>query len=146
MNMRVFQASLAEWAGIDSEKAHYATFGEFRSHELERFDFSLFAASDDTVIGYMNCKEMDSETIYFQMGGAFPDSKGSIKVVPACIAIIDWCLSRYERITARIENTNVRMLKIAFSLGFLVCGTWNYNGKIYLELLKQKDEGDGNRN
>lgn len=137
--IKIVKVDAKDWRGLESEKAHYLTFGDFRARELERFDFTLLGFKDETLIGYFNCKEMDAETLYIQTGGALPEAKGTVNVVPGCIAGVDWMLERYKRVTGRIENTNRPMLKIALMMGFLVCGTWNFNGKIYLELLKEKE-------
>ncbi len=119
----------------DSELAHRLSFDAHRSKDLERIDFALVTMKDSKPHGYVTCIEMDSETVYWQIGGAFPNAKGTGAVVPCYIAMVDWCLERYRRITTRIENTNVAMLRLAMKVGFLIVGTWNFKGKIYLELL-----------
>lgn len=122
----------------DSETAHKLAFGAYRSRELDRIDFALITMKDSRPAGYVTCLEMDSETVYWQIGGAFPDAKNTGVVVPCYLAMIDWCLDRYQRITTRIENTNTAMLRLAMKVGFLIVGTWNFKGSIYLELLLEK--------
>lgn len=137
MSYSVRCLSPEEWK-LDSESAHSLSFGEIRSKELERITFALLALKEDIPIGYVQCIEMDAESIYWQFGGIFPEAKKKVEAVAAYLAGIDWCLSRYKRITSRIENVNIPMLKLAMKMGFLVVGTRVANGKIYLEVLKEK--------
>ncbi len=123
---------------IACEAAALSSFGVSRSRHLDRIDFALIAMKDEKPAGYVTCLEMDADTIYWQIGGAFADAKKTGVVVPCYLAMIDWCLDRYHRITTRIENTNQAMLRLAMKVGFLIVGTWNFKGTIYLELLLEK--------
>lgn len=139
----VERLSREEWVNGRSMRAHALSFGEYRSSALERIDFALIVSAREVPRGYVQCIEMDSETVYWQIGGAFAGEHGSHVIVPCYLAMIDWCLERYKRITTRIENTNIRMLHLAMKVGFLVVGTWNFQGKIYLELLNEKAVANG---
>lgn len=128
------------WLDKYSEKAHLSSFGEFRPKELERIDFALVATDGPEPKGFVTCKEMDSETLYWQYGGAFSGTQNTFAVAPCYFEMIKWCLDRYQRVTTRIENTNIAMLKLAFKVGFLVIGTRVFNNQIFLELLLEKGE------
>ena len=134
--IHVTQLSYLQWEAC-AEKAHSLVFGEERSLLLNRIDFALIVKSNEKPIGYLTAREMDALTIYWQYGGALPGSTAS-EIVPCYLAFVDWCLERYLRITTRIENTNVKMLHMAMKMGFLIVGTWNFQNKIYLELLNER--------
>jgi len=136
MSFIVNQLSKFEWEGC-AEKAHLIVFGEERHFMMNRIDFALTVKTGDKHIGYLTAKEMDSETLYWQYGGALPDCSPG-EIVPSYIAFVDWSLERYKRITTKIENTNIKMLHLAMKMGFLIVGTWNFDGKIYLELLNER--------
>lgn len=130
-----------EWIKNFSELAHFSVFGELRPKDVERISFALLVKKDKDVHGYVQCIEMDSQTLYWQLGGAI-ETKSKLHIVPCYMALIKWSLDRYARITTRIENTNISMLHLAMKMGFLVVGTWNFNNKIYLELLNEVKDGN----
>ena len=123
------------WTKELSEKAHASSFGDLRPRELERIDFALIVSDEKRPLGYVQCIEMDAETIYWQLGGMFEYAKNSPRVVPVYLSLIRWTLERYKRITTRIQNINVRMLHLAMKMGFLIVGTYSFKGALYLELL-----------
>lgn len=130
------------WCGEIADIAMSSAFGESRPHHIDRSNFALVCFKDDVATGFVTCIEMDSETIYWQFGGAFGETQNTRSVVPCYIALIDWCAEKYLRITTRIENDNVRMLHLAMKMGFRVVGTWNFKNKIYLELLNEVKNGN----
>ncbi len=127
-----------DWIKQEGWAAHASAFGTSRPDSLERFDYALVSMKGDKPTGYVTCIEMDSETLYWQIGGAFSSAQKSTVVVPCYKAMIDWCADKYQRITTRIENDNISMLHLAQKMGFRVVGTWNFKNKIYLELLLEK--------
>lgn len=129
-----------QWINRDSEFAHLSSFGEHRPASLEAIDFAIVSRANGIATGYVQCIEMDKETLYWQLGGAFSQSKLGLSVLPSYLAMIAWSLERYERITTRIENSNVKMLHLAMRAGFRVVGIWNFKNAIYLELLLERTE------
>lgn len=126
-----------EWLEL-SQYAFIATFGEKRPVELERFSFALVAFDDAQIPGgWVTCIEMDSETIYWQHGGVLPNYELTPYMFRGYQVLVDWCKEHYKRITTRIENTNITMIKLAFKVGFLVTGVHMFNGKVYLELTNE---------
>ena len=137
----VQQVFAKDWIGRFSEDAYLASFGSIRPAELERFDFSIIAIDEgNNISGFITCKEMDSETLYWQNGGAFKNYGKTIHVVGGYRSFLRWAKERYKRVTTRIENTNYPMLKLALSVGFLIIGTCVVNNKIYLELINEFTE------
>lgn len=115
--------------------AYINVFGCHRDPEIEKIDFALICLNEkQDYLGFITCKEMDAESVYWQFGGAFEETKNTIRVLPAYRMFIEWCSGKYKRITTRIENTNLAMIKLALKCGFLINGTWNFKNKIYLEL------------
>lgn len=129
-----------EWAAM-SEGAHLICFNEQRPSSMDRIDFALIVVRDQELLSYCTVRELDSESCYWQYGGAFPNAKGGPESVYSYRRYLDWCfLSGYKRVTTYIENTNLPMLKIALKTGFLIIGTRTFKNKIYLELLNEKGE------
>ena len=131
--MIVEKMSSKDW--IDCMDSMYASvFDDVRPLSLERCDFVLIAKDNELdPVGFITCHEMDSETIYWQFGGALKKVKNSIHVMSHYVHFITWCTGKYKRITTRIENDNLPMLKMALKCGFLIQGVWNMKNKIYVE-------------
>lgn len=123
-----------DWVKLN-EQAHFCAFGEKRDRDMDRIDFALLAIDPNGVAsGYISCLEMDKETIYWQYGGAMPNYKGSVFSFNGYREFIKYCGKFYKRITTRIENTNLTMLKMALKMGFLIMGTYTFKNKIFVEL------------
>lgn len=138
MNIPVSRIDASRWAKEFSELSHLASFGESRPGTAERADFALVGQKGNELVGYVQCLEMDSDTLYWQLGGAMPTFVGSVHVISCYRAFIEWSLERYQRITTRIQNINIRMLHMAMKMGFLIVGTWNFKNKIYMELVNER--------
>jgi len=121
-----------EWRLV-SEDAHLATFNELRPCDMNRIDFAL-VVWDKNPLGYMTCREFDSETIYISYGGAF---EKSFKVLEGYKAMLNSLKETYKRATTLVENNNIPMLKMAMSQGFLITGIKNFKNQIYLELSQE---------
>ncbi len=133
MNIEVEKIHSKDWAYL-SEDAHLIAFQELRPVESERIDFALVAKRmPDKLMGYITCREHDSETLYWQFGGAFPGTRESSLTFKAYQKFVDFCQTRYKRVTTIIENDNVVMLKMAMRVGFRVVGIRFYEGKVLLE-------------
>lgn len=131
--MQITRVSLDEWRDRFANNSYTQSFGQNRDISLERIDFALIAVNENPV-GFVTCIEMDAETIYWQFGGAFDEIKRSLMVLTYYVSFINYCKERYKRITTRVENTNISMIRMALACGFLIQGTWNNRNKIYLEL------------
>lgn len=137
--MQVKRYEKEEWKKI-SESAHIICFSETRPIGFDRIDFALLVVTDGNVpAGYITCRETDSETVYWQFGGAFPSIKGTIMSFRAYEAFVEWTKSKYRRIYTLIENTNIAMLRMAQKVGFLIIGIKNFHGSIYLEHLLEHE-------
>lgn len=130
--MNVQKYSKDEWALV-SEDAHLVAFNELRANEMNRIDFAL-VVWDEKPLGYMTCREFDSETIYISYGGAFGKS---YKVLEGYKAMLSSLKEKYKRATTLVENNNISMLKLSMSQGFLVTGIKNFKNQIYLELSRE---------
>lgn len=114
--------------------AHKIAFGELRPAAQNTFDFALVVADEDQVFAYATIIEMDAETAYMQHGGAMPNVKGTTGSKKAYAGMIAWLKARYKRITTRIENKNVAMLKFAMSEGLLINGCDLYRSSVFVHL------------
>ena len=134
--MRIERVSPLDWNKYGMQKAYESSFGQSRDAGLERFAFALVAVDDDNdPVGFITCHELDSETVYWQIGGAFDKVKNTYSVITYYLGFITYCRGRFKRIRTRIENTNLRMLKLALKCGFLIVGTLTFNNTTYLELV-----------
>lgn len=114
---------------------HAAVFKERPRQTYEnRYNYALVVALDDQMIAYSTIIEMDDETAYMQHGGALPESKGTIKAKRAYTLMIEWLKSKYKRISTRIQNTNVPMIKFALSEGLIIDGCFCYERDVFLSL------------
>ena len=123
-----------------SEKAHLIAFDTHKPVETERIDFACLIKCGHQLLGYGTFKEMDSGTLYWQFGGAFPGTKDSSMSFKGYQALVDWCGRKYERVYTYIENTNLVMLKFAMKVGYRITGIRNYKGNILLEHLLEFKE------
>jgi hypothetical protein len=131
----------SEWA-LHSEQAHLICFGTHKPAAWDRFDFTLVARTEETLLGYVTCREHDKETLYWQFGGAFPTAKGTIASWRTVEAMIDWCKKKYRRVSFLVENDNAPMLKMALKLNARIIGTRTFKGGVLLEHLIEF-EGEG---
>ncbi len=129
MKLSVDKLSPWDWARY-SETAHLICFGEHKPVSLDRIDFALVCKSDSNLLGYVTCREIDEKTLYWQFGGAFPGTKNSFRGYQT---LIEYCSTRYKRLTTLIENTNMAMLKMAMKVGYRIVGIRFFNGTILLE-------------
>ena len=133
--MTIDKIPLSEWKSKYMQNMYLESFGGERNDLIEKCDFVLIARNENIQpVAFITCHEMDTETIYWQFGGACDNIKKSIRVMSHYVHFLVWCMARYKRVTTRIENTNTAMLKMAIHCGFVVYGIWNFKNKIYLEL------------
>lgn len=140
--MRVVQISKEKWAEL-AEKAHLIVFNEKKDPKADRIDFALIVESTEGVpMQYTTCRELDSESIYFQYGGSFPGTKGTPQSLLCMEKLMEWArFQGYRRITCLIENTNQPALKSAMKCGFLITGVRNFHGQILLDHIKEPLNG-----
>ena len=122
-----------EW-DLVAEDIHQVIFGEHRPVDLNRFDFVLVAWGETNPVGYVTCRETDSESIYISYGGVFPESRNTELSKIGMALILDFLKNNYKRANMLVENQNIFMLKKALNHGFIPVGIANYVGKVYLDL------------
>lgn len=123
-----------DWKEL-SESAHRAVFDERRNADCERIDYALLAVRDGVLQGYCTVRELDSDSVYWQYGGAFPPAAKSRFAYEAYSGFVEYTKERYERITTLVENENVRYLKLAMHFGFRIIGCRFFGGQTFVELL-----------
>lgn len=133
-----------DWKTFFAEEAHKLVFSEKRSPELDRIDFAiLLVDKDDLPAAFVTCREQDEESLYMQYGGAMPLNKKTFGVHRGYEQMLEFVQKnpRYKRITTRINNENIAMLRLAMGVGFRVVGTTTFNGEVLLELLLEFNGG-----
>lgn len=133
MTFRLEKVPPTEWNKL-AEDAHLICFQERRPSSANTFDFALVCFDEKEIFSYATIVETDSETAYMQHGGAMPNIKSSIHVKRVYHETVSWLKERYKKITTRVKNTNVAMLKLAFSEGLLVQGVICYPEGVFLQL------------
>lgn len=123
-----------EWKKL-AHNAHLTCFNELRDPSFDRIAFALLTVRDGTPLNYCTVKELDAESCYWQYGGAFPSSEGTIQSFRSYKRNAEYCLTQYKRITTYIQNINVVMIKIALKVGFVIVGTRNFKGEVFVEFL-----------
>lgn len=122
-----------EWKVME-ELSHIICFGDQRPASLNRHHFVIAGFIDKEIMGYTTCIEMDSETVYLQHGGSFPNYEKSLYVWQAYQALLELLRPDYKRAWTRVKNTNTVMLKLALKLGFLITGIYQFKGDTLVEL------------
>ncbi len=136
--MRVVKIHKEDWKEL-AEKAHLVVFGEVKKPEMDRIDFALIVESEHGIaLQYGTCRETDAYSLYYQYGGSFPGTKGTIKSHRCFEALLTWARENgYKRVSFLVENTNAPMLKLALACDFLITGIRHFKGLILLEHLKE---------
>lgn len=131
--MEVIRYDKYKWELV-SEEIHSYVFGEYRNKDLNRIDFALVAWIEDSPIGYITCRETDSDSIYISYGGVLPESRHSEDSKMAFEEILNFLKLNYKRANMLVENTNVFMLKKALNSNFIPVGITNYCGSVFVDL------------
>ena len=129
------------WLELE-ELSHQVCFGQFRPSSLNRHHFVIGGFVNKELSGYYTCLEMDSETVYIQHGGAFPNFEKTRFVLQGYQKMLEALSGDYKRAWTRIENTNRPMLKMAMQAGFLITGVYNYKNKVLVELEMEFNQGE----
>lgn len=133
--MKVVEITKEQWALL-SEDVHLTVFNESKVAATDRIDFALVTEDSlGILMNYVTCREIDSESLYWQYGGSFPGTKGSVMSLRATEALLAFCKLKYKRVFFYVENTNFAMLKMAMKCGFLITGIRNYKNTILVEHL-----------
>ena len=131
--IRVEQVGRPEWDKL-AQNAHLISFGEIRPPEFNRFHYALVCLDDAEIYSYATIVEMDQESAYMQHGGAMPNIKGTVSVLKCYRLVMDWLRLRYKRISTRISNQNLPMLKMAMHEGLRIIGCDLYPDGVFLHL------------
>ena len=131
--MHVLKYDKLQWEKV-AEQIHNIVFDEYRPSSLNRIDFALVAWKDVDPIGYVTCRETDSESIYISFGGVMPENRNSENSKAGMEVILSYLKEHYKRANMLVENTNIFMLKKALNIGFLPVGIANYRGSIFVDL------------
>jgi hypothetical protein len=136
MEVRAF--SKDEWRKVSKEIHRYA-FNEIIDDDLETISLALMAMKDETPQAYCTLIDMDKYTCYMQHGGALPAAKGTINVAKGYVKMVEWVKNKYPRITTRIRNDNVSMIKLALGVGFKIVGVEVYEDGVFLSLVNNSE-------
>lgn len=131
-----------EWGKHFSEQAHLVAFGKSKPAHFDRIDYALLVVDGEKPLGYVTCRELDHETVYWQFGGAMPGTRGTLHTPQVFDAMLTWARKLYRRVTFVVENTNQAMLKLAIHRQFLIVGCRFFHGTVLVEhMLEFKERG-----
>lgn len=131
--MNLVTLTHAQWQH-HSEKAHEIVFGKRKPASRDRVDFVMVAEESGSPMVYAVCRELDSESLYWQYGGAFPPAAKSPMPWEAMRLFLDGAEAMgYRRVSFLVENDNGPMLKLAAKAGFKIVGVRNFRGSVLLE-------------
>jgi RimJ/RimL family protein N-acetyltransferase len=141
--VKIFQISPEEWAQV-AEMTYQEVFEMERPKSLDRIDYALVAQDEESgrFLAFITCRELDSESVYWQYGGGFPGTRATVHALPTYLEAVKWTKARYKRITTLVESENVRYLKMAMAAGFRIIGTRTFKGTILVELLLDFEKGE----
>lgn len=138
--MRVERIDREKW-DIIAEDAHLSCFSEFRPKGFNRFNYAIMAIDkDERPCAYATILELDQETAHMQHGGAFPNVRGTIISTKAYHHLIQYLRQNYKVATTYIKNTNISMLKLAMSAGFIAVGLDCHGEDMYLHFYNDLTE------
>jgi RimJ/RimL family protein N-acetyltransferase len=100
---------------------------------MDRITYALAAVDDTGPIGYVTCRETDSESLYWQHGGAV-ESRYGVAAYRGFEAFLD-SAKTYKRVTTLVRNDNVRYLHLLMKFGFRIIGLRCVESEIFLELV-----------
>jgi len=135
MTVGLVRYSPEEWFEY-AEASHKLVFKEIRDPAMDRISFALLAYDSVGPIGYVTCRELDSESLYWQYGGAIEGRRG-LPAVRGFDAFLEETRKQYKRITTLVENGNVSYLHLAMQKGFRIIGVRCFKGQVLVELFKE---------
>lgn len=119
-----------------AEDAHLICFKEARPRYVNTFHFALMVEDENGVpLSYSTCLELDKASVYMQHGGAFPSAEKGPLTVRSYHLMLNYLREHYERASTIIKNTNIAMIKLAYSAGFVIHGVDYMQDGIFLHLL-----------
>lgn len=136
MNVGVVRYTADEWREY-ADSAHKLVFKKSRDPLIDRISFALLAHLHDSPLGYVTCREIDAESLYWQYGGALDEFRG-FNAVRGFKAFFNYCSDRYKRITTLVKNDNVAYLHLLMKMGFRAIGIRMFQAEIFLEMYWEK--------
>ena len=114
-------------------------FGEWIDHHVPDFILLSVTDSGDDIMGFLSCFQSKQHEVYVMWGGFRPEYRG-IGVRGKLKQARDYLHERYKSVITTVENSNVPMLKLYLSLGYLIYGIkTSSDNHTYLELIHLKE-------
>lgn len=137
--MNIHVLSLDDWK-VMSKNAHSLCFEDEQDPSILTCSYVLFLTDkSDTPAGYATVIEINTLSAYLQHGGAMPHLRGTSGAAVAYKTTIDFVKQKYEKLSTKIRNDNIRMLRLAMSEGFRICGVESTDGETYVLLSWGRD-------
>lgn len=137
MNLSVVRIDKDKWAEM-AHDVHINVFGELPSSS--KVDFALVVQNNSLpcfYFGYVTCRELDAETLYWSYGGMFEKHRNTNFSLRAMYALLGWCSERYARLNTLIEQENTKMQRLSLKAGWLVSGVKQFKHELLIELTKE---------
>jgi len=115
-------------------------FGKWEDHHAP--DFVLLSVTDDDtdIMGFLSCFQAKRHEVYVMWGGFREEYRG-IGVRNRIKEARDYLHKKYKSVITTVENTNIPMLKLYLSLGYIIYGIkHSTDNHTYLELIHIGEE------
>jgi hypothetical protein len=124
-----------------SRNLYRKTFGKEYPKQEDRIDFACIFYHKGNPSGYATCYEHNSEVLYLQFGGSFPEYRNTRIVFVSYNMLIKRLLEKYHFLTTKVESENIPMLKMAFKCGWKINGTYlDSDKKLLVELVNRRTQ------
>lgn len=121
---------------------HAAVFGDFLPPDFFRFDYALVTFKEDSEpVSYTLIHELSSEDVEMTYGGTIDEARGVSSKTSFRLFIGRIKEMGYKNAFMQVQNINTKMLRLALSEEFIICGTrLNKQGKTFVLLTKNLEE------
>jgi hypothetical protein len=126
-----------EWKKV-SKGIHLYAFDEHLEDDQETISLALMAIKDETPQAYCTLIDLDKYTCYMQHGGALPGAD-KFTTTKSYVKLVEWVKNKYPRITTKIRNDNIAMIKLALGVGFVIIGVEFYDDGVFLSLVNNSE-------
>jgi len=113
-------------------------FGKWEPHHVPDHVWLFTEDDDSNIMGFASGCETGPDEIFLQWGGCRPEYRNA-KIKKRLKQVKDHLHERYKYISTTVENSNLSMLRLYLSIGYLIHGIhYSTDRKTYVELISTK--------
>ena len=115
-------------------------FGKWNTHHVPDHVWLFVDDDDSDILGFACGCEVTPVEIFLMFGGCCPEYRGP-RVRGRLKQVREYLHNNYKYITTNVENTNLPMLKLYLSIGYLIHGIhYSTDNKTFVELISTKEQ------